>query len=114
MRIFFAIALFILSQVPARAEESNFITSSMPTWAVIETCRKAGDVNRIDCSGYILGVFDAASYAGLICPPTLQGATAQALAVALKYLNDHPQEWHHNPGQLIAQGFKAAFPCRKN
>jgi hypothetical protein len=106
---------FANCEVPAHAEQSDrVIVSSMPTSAVVNSCRNAGDVNRVDCSGYLMGVFDAMSLSRSICPPTTRGITGQAIAVALKYLNDNPQEWHHGPAYVIGQGFQAAFPCRKN
>jgi hypothetical protein len=68
---------------------------------------------RVDCSGYILGVFDQMSFSGAICPPNNpDGLGAQAVAVALKYLNDHPKDWHLAPVFLIGQSFKTAFPCK--
>jgi hypothetical protein len=68
----------------------------------------------MDCAGYILGVFDQMSFSRLICPPdNPSGLTAQAVAVALKFLNDHPEKWHLSPAFLIGQGFQAAFPCGK-
>ena len=38
----------------------------------------------------------------------------QAVAVPLKFVNEHPEQWHHSPALLIGEGFQAAFPCRKN
>jgi Rap1a immunity proteins len=70
---------------------------------------------RMDCAGYIIGVFDEMSFSRVICPPhNPDGGTAQAVAVALKSINDHPEKWHLAPVFLIEQGFKAAFPCGKN
>jgi hypothetical protein len=58
-----------------------------------------------------LGVFDEMLISHLICPPKSPGLTAQAVAVALKFLNDHPERWAASPADLIGESFKAAFPC---
>jgi hypothetical protein len=68
---------------------------------------------RAECAGYILGVFDQMSFSRLICPPNNpDGLSAQAVAVALKFLNEYPEQWHASPVFLVGQSFKAAFPCR--
>jgi hypothetical protein len=86
--------------------------SAVSTQDVMESCRRAGDQMRIECSGYILGVFDQMAFSRLICPPdNATGLTAQAVAVAMKFLNDHPERWDRHPVFLIGQSFKAAFPC---
>src|ERR1700737_1849928 len=109
MRMLAAVVLLLISQVSAHAE--RFIVSAVSTTALVESCRRAGDQMRADCSDYILGVFDRMSLSRLICPPeNLRGISAQAVAVGLKFLNDHPEQWHHSPALLIGEGFKAAFP----
>jgi hypothetical protein len=86
--------------------------SDVDTATVTDSCRAAGDTMRIECSGYILGVFDQMVLSHLICPPSNpSGLTAQAVAVALKSLNDHPEKWGQHPAALIGESFKAAFPC---
>jgi hypothetical protein len=114
MRNLVAIALLIVSQVPAAATEP-IVVSSMSTAALMDSCHRAADTLRIDCAGYIIGVFDEMSFSRLICPPNnSDGLTAQAVAVALKFLNEHPEKWHLPPVFLIEQSFKAAFPCDSN
>ena len=80
--------------------------------SLVDRCRVVGNPMRVECSGYILGVFDQMSVSRLICPPNnLGGGTAQAVAVALKYLKDHPEKWDQHPVFLIGESFVAAFPC---
>lgn len=111
MRTPVAILLFILSQAAALAEQP-IVASSMTTTELVETCRRAGNTLRADCAGYILGVFDQMSLSRLICPPdNPSGGSAQAVAVALKFLNEHPERWHLAPVYLVGQSFQAAFPC---
>src|SRR5271165_2749718 len=63
--------------------------STVHTATVRDSCRQAGDSMQIDCAGYILGVFDQMVLSHLICPRSNpSGLTAQAVAVALKSLND--------------------------
>jgi Rap1a immunity proteins len=106
------ILLFIVSQTSAFAEES-YVASSMAVTDVLETCRRAGsNIMRADCAGYILGVYDQMSLLRLICPPNNPtGGSAQAVAVALKFLNEHPERWHQAPVYLVGQSFRTAFPC---
>ena len=117
MRNLIAIALLIASHLPTKAAEEVLIVSSVNTATLIDTCRQAtamGHPLRMDCSGYILGVFDQMSFSGVICPPhNMDGGPAQTVAVALKALNNDPENWHRAPVYLIGQSFKAAFPCGK-
>ena len=86
--------------------------STVGTTSVTDNCRHAGDPLEIECAGYILGVFDQIVLSGLICPrPNPTGLTAQAVAVALRFLNDHPEKWDQPPASLIGESFKAAFRC---
>jgi hypothetical protein len=112
MRTPIAIVLLILLQASASADDL-IVASSMTTSDLIESCRRAGgNTLRADCAGYMLGVFDQMSLSRLICPPNnLGGGSAQAVAVALKFLNAHPEQWHLAPVFLVGQSFKAAFPC---
>lgn len=113
-RIGAAIALLTLSHVPASATEP-IVASSMNTAALMESCRRAENTMRADCAGYILGVFDEMSFSRVICPRSNPGGlSAQVVAVALKSLNDHPENWHLAPVFLLEQSFKAAFPCGKD
>jgi hypothetical protein len=111
MRNLVAILLLIVSQASAFAEQP-YVASSMTTTELVEACRRAENTLRADCAGYILGVFDQMSLSRLICPPdNPTGGSAQAVAVALKFLNEHPERWHLAPVYLVGQSFKAAFPC---
>ena len=86
----------IVTEAPADAQQ--FAVSSASTAVLTEVCRQAGNQMRMDCAGYIMGVFDQMSLSRLICPP--QDSTevsAQAVAVALKFLNEHPGQWHLPP-----------------
>jgi hypothetical protein len=84
--------------------------SSVSTAELRQACR--GDPMQFDCAGYILGVFDEMALSHLICPPeNSAGLSAQAVAVALKSINDHPEKWDRAPAWLIGQSFQTAFPC---
>jgi hypothetical protein len=97
-------------QAPTAAQE--FVASSVHTTELIEVCRRAGNQMRMDCAGYIMGVYDQISLSRLIWPPrNPSGGTEQAVAVALKFLNEHPEQWHMPPVYLVGQSFKAAFAC---
>ena len=86
--------------------------SAVNTAMVMNNCRDAATQMQFTCSGYILGVFDNMSLSYLICPPNNPGGLGgQAVAVALKFLSDHPEKWDKPPALLIGESFKAAFPC---
>lgn len=113
MRNLLATVLLIVAQTCARADA--IIQSSMTTVELMEGCRRAGSTLSINCAGYILGVYDQMSFSRLICPPSNPtGGSAQAVAVAIKFLNEHPERWHLSPAYLLGESFKAAFPCAKN
>jgi len=98
---------FCLSTTQAFAEANQAPASSQ---AIVAST--VSTTLRMDCAGYILGVYDQMSFSRLICPPSNpSGGTAQAVAVALKFLNDHPEQWHLAPVFLIEKSFKTAFPC---
>lgn len=113
MRNLIAIVALVFSQVPVNAQP--IVASSVTNVELIESCRRtAGNTLSLSCAGYILGVFDQMSVARLICPPiNPDGGSVQAVAVALKFLNDHPEKWHLAPVFVVGQSFKAAFPCSK-
>jgi hypothetical protein len=114
MRTLVALALLIASQIPAAAA-GEIVTSSISTATLMDSCHRAENTLRIDCAGYIIGVFDQMSLSRVICPPiNSDGITAQAVAVALKALNDHPENWHLAPVFIIGQSFKTAFACGKD
>lgn len=100
-----------VAQVPSIAPE-RILTSSVTTPDLMEICPKE-ESRPFQCTGYIFGVFDQMSASRLICPPETPGMGAQAVAVALKFLNDHRESWGRSPAFLIGQSFKSAFPCDK-
>ena len=109
MRSLIAVALLTTLQVPSLAAR-KVVVSKMTTTVLLDGCRRAGDTMRVDCAGHILGVFDQMSLSGLICPPIYaDGVGGQAVAVALKFLNDHPENWHLPPVDLIGTSFKTAI-----
>ena len=107
-----ALALALSGNLWTPCFAENFQLSDVGTATVTDICRKAGDPMQIDCSGYILGVFDQMVLSHLICLlSNPSGLSGQAVAVALKFLNDHPEKWALHPAFLIGESFKAAFPC---
>ena len=62
--------------------------------------------------GYVAGVFDA--LADVSHCVTADGVTqGQAVLIAKKYLESHPEELHMTADILLSRAFKAAFPCKK-
>lgn len=70
-------------------------------------------VDDANCSAYIEGVADTLSGTGRTCPP--QGVTlGQNVAIAVKYLKEHPARLHEHRTVLLAAALMEAFPCRKS
>lgn len=110
MRYLVAAALIVAAQAPCIADD-YYQASSVSVATLMDECHKAQDQMRFNCAGYILGVFDQMVFSRLICPVYYpSGLSAQAVAVAQKFLNDHPERWNVSPTILIGQSFKAAFP----
>jgi hypothetical protein len=70
------------------------------------------------CMGYVAGVIEGTRITSLLdkrgkYPYCMPGTTTplQDVAVVVKYLNDHPEQWDFPAGLLITQAFTAAFPC---
>jgi len=70
------------------------------------------------CIGYISGSLDAARGTNnavrgeLVCePPNVVGE--QLIAMAIKYLSDHPELLHLTASSLILDMYVKAFPCKK-
>jgi hypothetical protein len=108
------IALAVLLAAQSSANAQAVAVSSVSSATVVETCRNMPTPMAMPCAGYILGVFDTLTEATIICPPqNLDSLSAQAVAVGLKYLKDHPELWHFGPSYLLRQGFVAAFACHR-
>jgi hypothetical protein len=84
--------------------------SSANTARLVDSCRGVNPLN-ISCAGYITGVFDTLILTGKLCPPDNSGLTGQVVAIALKYLNDHPELWAASPAELIGDSLAPVFPC---
>jgi Ssp1 endopeptidase immunity protein Rap1a len=68
------------------------------------------------CMGYIAGRLDITRglnkmfNGALLCePPGVTGD--ELLAIAIKYLSDHPEQLHFSAASLILNMYTAAFPC---
>lgn len=110
MGIFVALALALIVSLAASAQDGA-VVSSVSVVDLMRSCEKQDPLN-LECSGYIIGVFDTLSLSGTICPPyNREGGTYQAVSVALKFLREHPERWHIHPSALLVESFKAAFPC---
>lgn len=86
--------------------------STANTTRLVASCRGVNPLNIV-CAGYITGVFDALILTEKLCPPDNSGLTGQVVAVALKYLNDHPELWAASPAELIGDSLAPVFPCVK-
>jgi hypothetical protein len=63
-------------------------------------------------SGYVIGVHDSYEYSALFCTPS-NSTRGQVLAVAAKYIKEHPEQWNQNPSQIVLASLQQAFPCKR-
>ncbi|AHE52824.1 hypothetical protein NX02_05425 [Sphingomonas sanxanigenens DSM 19645 = NX02] len=94
---------------PARSFYASTVTASFLAGSCEGT--KLDPLEADFCSGYIIGVYDALSLNGLICP-SAASTTMQAVAIGRKEILDHPERWDRNPSVLVRDALKRAFPCR--
>jgi len=118
--ILFGITLFISSQA--------FCTTGNE---LLQSCKesvKASQANTSTqtsaCSGYIDGAIDAYSMVrsglgydtkypeGNICVPE-NATTSQKVRLAIKFMEEHPEQLHLDGSELIIDAFLKAFPCHR-
>ena len=93
--------------------DGSYVATVATTAHLVQNCEQSTDDQIASyCSGYIMAAFDVLSQARLICP-VYGVSTKQVLAVAKKYLKDHPESWDTAPGYLLRTAFVQAFPCAK-
>jgi hypothetical protein len=105
------IALMATASI-ANAQQEQAFVSTVTTAQLVASCNKPRQLLAVDfCSGYILGVYDQAAGTKVICPQQSRSGSAQAMAVAIKFLNDNPAIWHQHPSALVEQAFRNTFRC---
>lgn len=97
----------------APASQAPIVTTSIETSELLTACRgDRTDLTQNFCTGYIMGIFDALSFARQICPsPYSDTTTLQAVAVTRKFLDEHPEEWSKAPIFLVRKALLSAFSC---
>lgn len=106
-----SLTALILSAALAAMPGPSIFVSSVKTSEFVELCDQSdGDLTANFCIGYILGSYDQLSANRLICPRE-GGGSKQAVAVARKYLRDHPEQWDQHPLGIVERAFRQAFPC---
>lgn len=69
-------------------------------------------LERVQALGYVMGVYDAQVHIAF-CPVTEQGINAgQVRDIVFQYLNVYPSQRHRQGYALIAEAFKAVWPCQ--
>lgn len=93
-------------------QQGYTVASTATTSLLARQCERSRDALSADfCSGYVLGTFDSLSGRKTVCPSD-NVTTEQTMAVARRYLKDHPELWDRAPSWVLEQAFKAAYPCR--
>ena len=121
MKRILLIALLVGVVSPAWGEVDYFISGT----ALLISCQAPkGSIDRVACSGYIMGFYDALGDADTergmgrgfgdvkFCRP--KGATPDQMAdIVKKYLEDNPQVRHEGVPAYIAVALYKAWPCPK-
>jgi hypothetical protein len=99
---------------------------SLPAWGAFWTGQKLVEMMRHDerfvagqadaafgagsFFGYVIGIHDALDRRRRICTPN--GVKVdQIVAVASKYLKDHPEKWNEPASDVVTVALGEAFPC---
>ena len=94
----------------ATGRTGNIVLSNIHTGELALNCQD--NSKQYSCVGYISGVFDTLVLMGKICPADTSGSVAaQAVAIAVKYLNNNPEQWAIQPAFLIGNALAPVFPC---
>lgn len=100
---------FSLSAATSNPKDTVTI-SSLEGGALVSACQERDGFGFDSCVGYILGVMDAASLAGAICPSG-GSITGKAIGVVRKFIRDHPEHWDRAPVWLVQEPLRSVFPC---
>lgn len=62
--------------------------------------------------GYVIGIYDALSAGGALCPPA--GTTlGEVVETASAYLETHPAQWDMSAATLVQKALLTRFSCRR-
>ncbi|MFT5709319.1 MAG: hypothetical protein ACI8QT_000005 [Halioglobus sp.] len=86
---------------------------------MLKICTDVSPFQAKSCGGYIAGVADTSAKAvawetltAVRCVP-VEVTIKQLMKIAVKYMEEHPEELHLGAESLIQNAFKEAFPCEK-
>lgn len=115
MKLWIAIVVMMFATVghAGKAEAGSYYTGSQ----VLEWCETGGTAGESICNGYLAGVHDiTGTYDTLgdmnkeFCIPNNVG-TVQLRKVAIKGLNERPEDLHMSASSLVLRVFYKAWPC---
>lgn len=61
---------------------------------------------------YVTGVHDAYEESAQFCTPS-NSTRGQVIAIAAKYIKEHPEQWNQNPARIVLTSLQQAFPCKR-
>jgi hypothetical protein len=101
---------------PSYAQDSDISSATvLHTYIGYSDAASSGTATRDQLTdaaialGYIGGVADTID-STVACIPA-HVTRAQELAIVVKYLNDHPDQWQIGSSVIIERALKASFPC---
>lgn len=102
MKLFVIACLLMSAAVPAQANSYYFDGNQLSRF-----CE-----GQDFCNGYIMAAYDSnvIYFGNTFCMPA-SSTGDQIVAVAKKYLLDHPEARHLSAAALVVQSLVQAFPC---
>ncbi len=109
-----ALLVFTVSPVEAYCYSGNDLVELKREVEKAEAGADAVDVDWVEVReyrAYILGVYDATCSQYTVPYGAIRG---QIIAVATKYLNEHPEEWAKPAAELVQEALRKAFPVKES
>lgn len=116
-----ALALFLLTGVPAHAEEMWLRDPKFTGLWLSDVCRSDEEADRLYCDAYIRGIHAGQAMAAAIgkggyafCRDDQTVTIEQERRIIVKYADEHPEDLNR-PDQIFAfMALASAFPCPRS
>ena len=107
--------MLVIATAMAMAGMPDIYTTSAKTDELAEICAQTATrpLEANFCTGYVMATVDALAVNKVICLGP-SATTIQVMAIARKYLADHPETWDRQPSYVLGEAFKSVFVCPWN
>lgn len=74
----------------------------------------AATIYAHEAFGYVTGISQMLGDSKAACfPPPPKGSMRQSIAIVIKYMDAHPEQWQYNSQGIVTAALSEAFPCLK-